>query len=362
MLISVVIPVYNKEDYINSCIESVFSQTYKNYEIILINDGSSDNSENIIQKWSEKIDKIRYYKQENHGVSQARNKGIDLAKGDYVFFLDADDEIAPDALDCLVNNVKKHQSDIVMGNYLHVYEKCNKKRPQLSKFVFEKQDLYSSNVKIELFVTKSRLLSMVSNKLYSLEFIRRNNLRFDHGVLAEDRLFNLKSFVHKPTITAIADYTYLYNHQENSRSQSLKPTFYEESINLIHEYNRYLKTIDGYNSNNIELMELIAIYDVYKIISMTFDKSQHKYRALHKTIKRLRKDQLLMNNLSNVFKNDKYKGFNNKPFSRMRLLSYLLYKWPFMIIAYKLLGAVNKNILNLLRKPLNKKSASDRIL
>ena len=344
MFISILIPVYNKENYLNECIKSVISQTYDNFEIIIINDGSNDNSEKIILEWLDRDDRIRYYKHTNAGVSQTRNRGIDLAKGEYIFFLDADDELTPNALQSLVNNAKEYQSDIVMGNYIHVYSQDSKKRPQPTKYKYSGNDLYSTNTKIELFITSSRLLSMVTNKLYRLDFIKKHNIRFDTDVLAEDRLFNLKSYVYRPIITAIKDYTYLYNHLEESRSQSLKSTFYEESIGLLCKFNDYLKDTNQCNANNIELMELSVIYDVFKIINMTFEKSEHRYRSLYKITKKLRSNKVLMDNLDNIFQNKKYKGINNRAFNRMRLLSYLLYKWPLIIMIYKYLGAIKKKI------------------
>lgn len=346
MFISILIPVYNKENYLNECIKSVISQTYGNFEVILINDGSNDNSENIILKWMDKDNRIRYYKHKNIGVSQTRNKGIDLAQGEYVFFLDADDRITSDALQRLVNNVRNYDSDIVMGNYIHNHGKEMIKRPQPTKYQYSKRDLCSINTKIELFVTNSRLLSMVSNKLYRLDFIKKHKIRFDTDVLAEDRLFNLKCYVHGPTISAIEEYTYFYNHLEDSRSQTLKSTFYKESVNLLYIFHDYLKDTKEYNVNNIELMELSVIYDVYKIIHMTFEKSKNRYKSLYKVIKKMKSDRVLMANLENIFQNKKYKGFNNKTFNRMRLLSYLLYKWPLIIIFYKYLGTLRRRLHN----------------
>ena len=91
MLISIIIPIYNKEKYLDDCIKSVIYQEYDNLEIILINDGSQDNSERIINKWIAKDQRIKYIAQENKGVAYARNKGISIANGEYIFLLDADD-------------------------------------------------------------------------------------------------------------------------------------------------------------------------------------------------------------------------------------------------------------------------------
>lgn len=117
MLVSIIIPVYNKQDYLTDCIDSVLSQDYKNLEVIIINDGSTDNSEKIINKWIVKDYRIRYFTQSNKGVADTRNRGISIAKGEYIFLLDADDLLDKKAISKLVNYINQTNADIVIGNY-----------------------------------------------------------------------------------------------------------------------------------------------------------------------------------------------------------------------------------------------------
>src|SRR5699024_8806142 len=209
MFISVIIPVYNKDNLLNDCIKSVLMQTHKKLEVIIINDGSTDDCENIILKWKYRDNRIRYYKHENSGVAITRNKGIELATGEYLFFLDADDELPKNALSELINNAQKNKSDIVMGNYIQKKGGIKRKRAKPSKYQFSQKDLLESLTQIELFLTDSRLMAMVSNKLYKLEFIKKYNIKFNSNILAEDRLFNLKCYLNNPKITAIDSYTYI---------------------------------------------------------------------------------------------------------------------------------------------------------
>lgn len=115
-MISIFVPLYNKRKSIARCIDSILAQTYQDWELIIINDGSTDGSEEIVFSYLTS-DKIHYYYQENRGVSSARNQGIQRASGDWVLYIDADDYLLPDALEVLVTMSHKYSVDIVSGNY-----------------------------------------------------------------------------------------------------------------------------------------------------------------------------------------------------------------------------------------------------
>lgn len=115
--VSVIVPVYNKEDYLKRCINSVLNQTYMNLEIILINDGSTDNSKEILIEFSREYEQIRYYEfQGNYGVAKARNYGLSKATGEYVYFLDADDYLMGQAVEILVDNIGDYSA--IAGPFL----------------------------------------------------------------------------------------------------------------------------------------------------------------------------------------------------------------------------------------------------
>ena len=106
-LISIVIPIYNAVKYLEECLNSIKNQTYKNFEVIMVNDGSKDDSETICKRFSEDDTRFRYFKKENGGVSSARNLGLDNVEGDYITFIDADDWIDENHLELLINSIKK---------------------------------------------------------------------------------------------------------------------------------------------------------------------------------------------------------------------------------------------------------------
>jgi len=120
--ISVIVPVYNVEKYVSKCIESIINQTYRNLEIIIVNDGSTDRSGNICDYYAKKDDRIVLIHQENQGLSMARNNAIDIARGEYIGFVDSDDWIAPDMYHTMYGNAAEYYADISMCNFYYVRE------------------------------------------------------------------------------------------------------------------------------------------------------------------------------------------------------------------------------------------------
>ena len=121
-MISVIIPVYNNEKYIVRCLDSLIAQTYSDFETLVINDGSKDKSGEIIRSYAERDKRFRYFEQENQGVSVARNKGLDNAKGEYILFLDGDDWLDSDVLERLLAAMEKNNLDCVSYNFRNIYE------------------------------------------------------------------------------------------------------------------------------------------------------------------------------------------------------------------------------------------------
>lgn len=118
-LISVIVPVYNVEKYLRPCVESILEQTYKNIEVILVNDGSTDKSKAICLELAEKDKRISYYEKANSGLSDTRNVGLEKAKGEYIAFVDSDDLLAPNAVRTLYELCRKYDTGIAVGKNSH---------------------------------------------------------------------------------------------------------------------------------------------------------------------------------------------------------------------------------------------------
>ena len=122
MKVSIILPVYNVEKYIKECLDSLVNQSYKNIEIIVVNDGSPDNSQKIIDEYSKEYKEVKSYTKENGGVSSARNLGLDKATGDYVMFVDGDDYVSKDIISKLIEDIKKEKCDIACSDIIKFYE------------------------------------------------------------------------------------------------------------------------------------------------------------------------------------------------------------------------------------------------
>lgn len=182
-LVSVIIPVYNVENNISYCIESVLRQTYKNLEILIIDDSSTDNSYNICKKYANNDNRIKVIHQENHGISYVRNFGVKLAKGNYIFWIDSDDYIKENIVEKLYENLIKCDADISICNFIKGSE---------TDYIFPD----SNNIAVECFDNKRGLELIYKNDHYSFimaaswaKHIKKdlyNGLQYPDGKIFED--------------------------------------------------------------------------------------------------------------------------------------------------------------------------------
>ena len=168
--VSIIIPAYNVENYIDDCLESVLNQTYKDYEIIIVNDGSTDSTLDILRKYEKKYEFIKVIDNSNHGQGYERNLALKEANGEYIFFLDSDDFIEPVTLEVAVNKIKEDKSDFVVFDWKY-YSNSKKTYTYSSKEeFFNKKYLKGEEI--------LKLLGIIHyftvNKLYSRDFLIKN--------------------------------------------------------------------------------------------------------------------------------------------------------------------------------------------
>jgi glycosyltransferase involved in cell wall biosynthesis len=233
--ISVIIPLYNVEQYLSRCLDSVLNQSFKDIQIICVNDGSKDNSLKILNTYAKKDDRILIISQENKGLSGARNTGLDAVKGDYVFFLDADDYLHPQALEVFYNIAQKTNSPIVISN---TFARHGKDKISIAEVDVNNID-YSvcSNPLTDLY--SHRFVSaIVWNKLYKKEVIKDS--RFIEGIYYEDWPFTACLFSQISNFALCKEKLYIYNTVSSSivRSEfSLKKIKdYVTGIRYVHNY------------------------------------------------------------------------------------------------------------------------------
>lgn len=203
-LISVIIPVYNGEKYVKQCLENMMSQSYKNLEVIVIDDGSTDNSAEIAQGYPVKITRL----QKNSGLSVARNTGMDTAEGEYIHFMDVDDAINPDFYKEMATAIIETDADIACSGMI------NEIKPHRTTLFQER--LVLSSVQEKLKATNVGKWGFVWRYLLRTDFLRTHDLRFEEGRFIEDLPFSLPAvfFAKKLVVVPGAVYTYIY--RENS--------------------------------------------------------------------------------------------------------------------------------------------------
>lgn len=230
--ISVIIPVYNVESYLKRCIESVLKQSYSNLEVILVNDGSTDNSGDICNQFSLLDKRVQVIHQKNLGVSRSRNTGIRYSTGDYITFVDSDDYIENDMYEILVNNIEENNADISVCKSRIIYENSNEKitDEKNEKKLLLKEDAIESLI--------CNMDNAVWNKLYKYEIIK--NIRFNENIThGEDFYFNLQAFKNCELIIYDNRCKYNYIKRGNSITTSMfsiKSFDEVKSKDLIYEY------------------------------------------------------------------------------------------------------------------------------
>jgi len=222
-LISIIVPVYNAEPYLDRCIRSLVNQTYPEIEIELVNDGSTDLSLSICESWAEKDNRIRVINKQNGGVSSARNTGLDAASGSFVYFCDADDEIISTCLDSLICCQKKYNSDITVGRVASF----NSQNAELSDV------LAGINKEPSFALSNHKLFSLPGDKRYIVgKLIKREcigSTRFDPAIsLGEDSIFFYSLLFKRLAMSYCPSAVYIYyrDHESASSGKKVLPTFY----------------------------------------------------------------------------------------------------------------------------------------
>ena len=247
MKISVIIPVYNTGNYLKKCLNSILNQTLKEIEIIIVNDGSSDNSLDIIKKYMKKNKNIILINKENGGQGSARNMGISRATGEYISFVDSDDFIDEEMLEEMYLTAKENDSDIVICNISDYYEKSGTMRD------------VSLNLKKEVSIQEAILYSVPSvvNKIYRRELLQDNKLFFNEKIWYEDFPYSIQLLVHAKKISFINKPFYHYFHRIQSTMHNQNISKNLDILKAYDELEEYLKINNYYDKYENEIQFLL---------------------------------------------------------------------------------------------------------
>lgn len=257
-LISIIVPVYNVEKYINRCVDSILSQTYRNIEIILVDDGSTDSSGIICDKYATVDSRIKVFHTKNGGLSYARNIGIEASIGDYICFVDSDDWIEKNILELALEESKANDVDVVVWGFVKDFVDDNE---VVKKSIIVKSDKLLFEKNKDSFALSSQTCLDLSgyawNKLYKSSLIKYNKLKFEEGVsLVEDMLFNELALSKAEKVLFISNVANHYIQRNRATlGASFYPDFYELKIRACDARENLLKSfgIDAKSAESIIL-------------------------------------------------------------------------------------------------------------
>lgn len=245
LVISVIIPVYNVERYLLECIDSVLSQSYKNIEIILVDDGSTDSSSLICDQIKEKSDKVVVIHKQNGGLSDARNAGIQAATGEYILFLDSDDFWDDkNAVFNLVNRVTKTQADVLNFSYKKYYADTNKKVPYFSGLDPMPEGVNTLYDQLSFLTEKGLYIASACNKMIRRSIFSKD-LFFREGTFSEDIEWCAKLMATAKSMDFICENFYCYRQRESSISHTINTKKCEDLCNNIVRCFRVAADVDN---------------------------------------------------------------------------------------------------------------------
>ena len=276
MHISIIIPIYNVEKYVERCVKSVLNQTHNSIEVIFVDDCSQDKSMEIAKNLIEDSNQYDNFSflflkhDKNRGLSAARNTGIEAATGYYLYFLDSDDELCADSIKLLVESAERNGlPDVVCGSYQLVNGLNRKDKIKQGIFLSNSHEIVS-------FYTSGKSYMMAWNKMIKLEFLKRNNLYFKEGIIHEDDLWSYLVVNKAQTFMQVPAISYRYHYNPNSTMTASK----EESHNdcrmiLLQSFEESYNTGDIINcKENRKFITLQKVYFLEPVLFGTIDCSE----------------------------------------------------------------------------------------
>lgn len=267
-LVTVVVPVYNVEKYLDRCIDSIVSQTYKNLEIILVDDGSPDNCPQMCDSWAEKDNRIRVVHKKNAGLGMARNSGMEIATGSYIFFVDSDDYLDRNTVEKSVDIATSSQAQVVMFGHSDFddYGNITPLKMKTDKLYFEGEELFNDLLS-GLFVYDRGLGVRTGNKMFSLALFKDNNLQYksEREIISEDAFFVLQLFKYVKKAAILPENLYFYYQNPKSLTSTFRKDRQEKN-NLF--LLKSLKEIEANNYPECVAKSLKVRYHAYTISAL----------------------------------------------------------------------------------------------
>lgn len=297
MKISIIVPVYNVEQYVGECIESILNQSFKNIELILINDGSKDNSGFICDEYAKKDNRIKVIHKKNEGVSIARNIGIKNASGEYIAFVDSDDLVDKEIYTTMLQVIEETGSDLVMCRYKKIYNDGKKELAlePLREGLYDKEQIFN-NLILDMIgndpsdMSKPLIMGSIWRCLYKKEIIDKYKIEFPIIKIAEDMLFHLYYLVACKKVYVVEQALYYYRYNELSATKNYINNLWEVLMYQLELVEDGLNKFNLLNSKSKDRLEINTFY----FISWCFTnecnpRNPKKYRYIIKEMRKISK-------------------------------------------------------------------------
>lgn len=278
--VSIIMPVYNAEKFVSKAINSVLNQTYKDIELIIINDGSTDKSEQIIKAVKDK--RIQYFHVNNSGPSTARNLGIEKAEGEYIQFIDSDDYLNNDSTEILVNMIK--HSDFSIASY-------NTIRGELvSSVIYDYEGIYPKAFLIDNYIElfSKQVIRHIGNKLYKKSVIDKHKLKFNKNIKrGEAIVFNIDYLMNIENVCFSKKPVYNYVFNDRSITTTYLPTFVDETEIVFNRMSKFLIESNA-DSENLQRLDGLYAYRLISYVTVLFnDNNQIDKKTVKREIKKI---------------------------------------------------------------------------
>lgn len=305
MEISIVIPVYNVEKYLSRCLDSILDQSYTDYELLLIDDGSTDSSGKICKQYAEQHANITMVHKKNEGLGFARNSGLKLVQGKYVMFVDSDDYLEPDMLSNLWHGLQKDRADTCIGGYKKVTKAGMikiKENPMAGTLLDGRDEIISVKTKMmgALPDGSDYIAMSACHTLYSNRIIREHQLRFrsEREYISEDLLFNLQYFSYAQRVWMSCDTGYCYCDNEGTLTTRYNPERFQMIKKLYLKLCSLSREIGGYDSRELRLMNTFLSNTRYCIkLEVKFSR-RNGFRTMLRNIRIICNDAVLIDVLN----------------------------------------------------------------
>lgn len=325
--VSVIVPIYNVESYLKTCINSIVNQSYKNLEIILVDDGSPDNCPKICDEYTLIDKRIKVFHKKNEGVSTTRNYGINYATGDYILFVDSDDYIHEDMIKILVENCESTKSDMSVCSFTKTKNHNSNKKIIINDVIlYNKNEAYSQMIKNKFFA------GYVWNKLYSKKILDKMKKQHFEEIMIEDFEFNCRyiNFCEKICYTKAS----LYYYYENNNGITGTFKINSRIIKGKNAYDKIIYYYDKYDKIDEDIVVLEALKYEFNL--------NYKSYVLNKTKKRC------------YISHDKYTRIINSNVIKLKDKIYILFSYSFPILSSKIKYFINKK-----RRKKNEKNCAN---